>query len=55
MTITRREICVLLPGLLPAAAALDAFAETDTSLPSANYPYDKLLCILSTTPKCAGS
>lgn len=42
MTITRRKMCILLPGLLPAAAALDAFAEADPSLPSANYPYDKL-------------
>lgn len=43
MTITRREMCILLPGLLRAAATLDSFAEADTSLPSANYPYDKLL------------
>jgi len=42
VTITRREMCILLPGLLPAAAALNSFAEADTSLPSANYPYDKL-------------
>jgi quercetin dioxygenase-like cupin family protein len=42
MTITRRKMCILLPGLLPAAAALNSFAEADTSLPSANYPYDKL-------------
>jgi mannose-6-phosphate isomerase-like protein (cupin superfamily) len=42
MTITRREMCILLPGLLPAAAALDSFAEASASLPSANYPYDKL-------------
>ena len=42
MTITRREMCILLPGLLPAAAALDSFAEADTSLPSADYPYDTL-------------
>ena len=42
MTITRREMCILLPGLLPAAAALDSFGETDSALPSANYPFDKL-------------
>jgi mannose-6-phosphate isomerase-like protein (cupin superfamily) len=42
MTITRREMCILLPGLLPAAAGIDAFAEADNSLPSADYPYDKL-------------
>jgi quercetin dioxygenase-like cupin family protein len=42
MTITRRDICFLLSGLFPAAAALDAFAAEDTSLPSAPYPFDKL-------------
>jgi mannose-6-phosphate isomerase-like protein (cupin superfamily) len=42
MTITRREMCTILPGLLPAAAALDAFAEAGNSLPSADYPFDKL-------------
>jgi mannose-6-phosphate isomerase-like protein (cupin superfamily) len=41
MMITRRGMCFLLPGLLPAAAAFDAFAE-DNSLPSASYPVDKL-------------
>lgn len=42
MTITRREMCILLPGLLPAAAALDAFGKPDNALPSANYPFDSL-------------
>jgi mannose-6-phosphate isomerase-like protein (cupin superfamily) len=42
MMITRREMCTLLPGLLPAAAALDALAQADNSLPSADYPFDKL-------------
>jgi mannose-6-phosphate isomerase-like protein (cupin superfamily) len=42
MTITRREMCIMLPGFLPAAAALDAFAEAGNSLPSADYPFDKL-------------
>lgn len=42
MTITRREMCIVLPGLLPAAAALAAFAEAGNSLPSADYPFDKL-------------
>jgi quercetin dioxygenase-like cupin family protein len=42
MAITRRDLCILLPGLLPVAATLDAFAESDNSLPSANYPFDKL-------------
>jgi quercetin dioxygenase-like cupin family protein len=42
MTISRREMCILLPGLLPTAAVLDAFAEGGNSLPSADYPFDKL-------------
>jgi mannose-6-phosphate isomerase-like protein (cupin superfamily) len=42
MTITRREMCIMLPGLLPAAAALDVFAEAGNSLPSAEYPFDRL-------------
>jgi mannose-6-phosphate isomerase-like protein (cupin superfamily) len=41
MTITRREICILLPGLFPAVA-LDAFAAQDNSLPSATYAFDQL-------------
>jgi quercetin dioxygenase-like cupin family protein len=42
MTITRREICFLLPGLFPAAADLDAVAAEDNSMPSASYAFDKL-------------
>jgi mannose-6-phosphate isomerase-like protein (cupin superfamily) len=42
MTITRREICVLFPGLFSAAVALDAFAAQDNSLPSAPYAFDQL-------------
>jgi mannose-6-phosphate isomerase-like protein (cupin superfamily) len=42
MTITRRDICFLLPGLFSAGAAIDAFAEGGTSLPSADYPFAKL-------------
>jgi mannose-6-phosphate isomerase-like protein (cupin superfamily) len=42
MTITRREICILLPRLFPAAVALDAFAAQDNSLPSATYAFDQL-------------
>jgi mannose-6-phosphate isomerase-like protein (cupin superfamily) len=41
MTVTRREMCFLLPGLVPAAA-LDAFSADDNSIPSAMYPFDKL-------------
>jgi mannose-6-phosphate isomerase-like protein (cupin superfamily) len=42
MTVTRREMCFLLPGLFPATAAFHAFAADDNSLPSASYPFDKL-------------
>ena len=42
MTITRREICILLRGLFPAAVALDAFPAQDNALPSAPYAFDKL-------------
>ena len=42
MTITRREMCFLLPALVPVAAALDAFPAEDTSMPSAHYPFDEL-------------
>jgi quercetin dioxygenase-like cupin family protein len=41
MTITRREMCFLLPGLFPAAA-LDAFPAEDNSMPSGFYAFDKL-------------
>ncbi len=42
MSITRRELCCLLPALLPAAAELPAFAATDQSLPSATFAFDKM-------------
>ena len=42
MTITRREMWFLLPGLFPAAAALDAFSADDNSMPSAFYAFEKL-------------
>ena len=42
MTITRREMCFLLPGLFPATVALDAFSAEENSLPSATYAFDKL-------------
>ncbi len=43
MSMTRREMCLLLPAaMLPVAAApLDA-SEQDDSLPSASYPFEKL-------------
>ncbi len=42
MMITRREMCFLIHGLLPAAVALDAFPAQDDALPSAPYAFDKL-------------
>ena len=42
MPISRRELCFMIPVLLPAAAALNTFAEAGNSLPSADYPFDKL-------------
>lgn len=41
MSVTRREMCLLLPALLPAAVELPAFAQGD-SLPSATFSFDKL-------------
>jgi len=39
MTITRREICLFLPGLFPAAAVLDAFsAEDNSEVPQMSLP-----------------
>jgi len=42
MSITRRELCYLLPALLPAAADLPAFSAADDSLPSATFAFDKM-------------
>jgi mannose-6-phosphate isomerase-like protein (cupin superfamily) len=44
MTMTRREMCLLLPGaMLPAGAVPIAEASAqDGSLPSASYPFEKL-------------
>jgi mannose-6-phosphate isomerase-like protein (cupin superfamily) len=42
MSITRRELCFLLPGLLPAAVGLKGFAAGDNPMPSAAYGYNKL-------------
>ena len=43
MSITRREMCFLLPAaILPAALELDASTPPDDSLPSAWFPFDKL-------------
>jgi quercetin dioxygenase-like cupin family protein len=42
MTITRREICLFLPAIVPAAAALNASPAEDTAMPSAHYSFDEL-------------
>ncbi len=43
MSITRREMCFLLPAaLFPAALELEASTPQDSALPSAMYPFDKL-------------
>lgn len=39
---TRREICCLLPVLLPVAGELRAFAAQNEPLPSAAFEFDKL-------------
>jgi quercetin dioxygenase-like cupin family protein len=42
MSMTRREVCLLFPALLPAAVGIEAFAAESDSLPSTNYEFDKL-------------
>ena len=42
MSITRREVCCLLPVLLPMASALPVSAGQGESLPSATFEFDKL-------------
>jgi|SRR5271166_2530697 len=42
MPITRREICCLLPALLPMATEFPAFAAQGDPLPSATFEFDKL-------------
>ena len=42
MPITRRDLCCLLPALLPAGLAVPTVASQDTSLPSATFEFDKL-------------
>jgi len=41
MPLNRRELCILLPSLLPLAASLKAVAQ-DNSLPSGAFQFDKL-------------
>ena len=40
MSITRREMCALIPAVLPLAAQLQAFGQ-DNSLPSGAFPFYK--------------
>ena len=43
MSMTRRELCSMLPAvLIPAIHASGAAAEQDTGMPSAMYPFEKL-------------
>lgn len=42
MSISRRDMCILLPGLFPAALGLEALATADDSLPSGAYWFDRL-------------
>jgi mannose-6-phosphate isomerase-like protein (cupin superfamily) len=40
MSITRREMCLLLPGLFPIVAQMQAVAQQDNSLPSGAFQFD---------------
>ena len=42
MSITRREMCFLLPGLLPVVVGLEGVASGDSPMPSAAYGFAKL-------------
>ncbi len=43
MSVTRRELCSMLPGvLIPALFPSEASAQQDKPLPSAMYPFEKL-------------
>ena len=43
MSMTRRELCAMLPAvLIPAMHASGASAEQDAAMPSAMYPFEKL-------------
>ena len=41
MSLTRREVCFLLPGFFPVAVELTGFAMPDNSLPSAVFSVDR--------------
>lgn len=43
MSVTRRELCSILPAVLfPALIPLENFGAQENSLPSAMYPFEKL-------------
>ncbi len=42
MSITRRDVCKLLPALLPLASGLPSMAAQDETLASAAFEFDKL-------------
>ena len=43
MSVTRRELCSMLPAMLiPAILPAEASAQQDESMPSAMYPFEKL-------------
>lgn len=42
MSLTRRDLCNLIPALVTAGAAFPTFAEQDDSLPSATFAFESL-------------
>src|SRR3984957_12395776 len=42
MSLTRREVCRLIPALMAAGNAIPAFAAQDDSLPSAAFPFESM-------------
>ena len=42
MSLSRREMCSLLPGLFPVAVGLNALAQPNNILPSAAYSFDHM-------------
>jgi mannose-6-phosphate isomerase-like protein (cupin superfamily) len=42
MSLTRREVCSLIPALMAAGTAIPAFAAQDDSLPSASFAFESM-------------
>lgn len=42
MSLTRREVCRLIPAAMAAGNAIPAFATQDDSLPSATFPFESM-------------